>query len=1058
MTDKSNKKQSRPETFFADNSLLRRVTLLDEVTLLHEGIQQLNVGVSIYDANLNLVARNARFLKMFDLPEEMVRVGMPLAPIMRLLAERGEFGPGDSDELAHNVLESLRTLKEPATYERRRANGFCYEAHTARLKSGGYITIHTDITHRKQREEKLEVRVRERTAELLNSKIRLDGILAEMVLILRNASLGICTIVPAADGGRILRRVNLALARILGYEPGEIEGQDTRFMYPSDEEYVTVSSGYNKIVSAGQTYHGEHVLQRKDGTTVLCAMSGSAIDPDDLPKGSVWLFEDITEKKRMEAELARKSELLQAAIDHMPGGMVVFDKDLRYALYTKGVDSFFSMPPGMLKVGLAYEDVLRYFAGRGDFGSGDIDTLVEEAIRPVRERKTLHVERHLPDSTVLDVRRKPLPSGGVVSIFQDITEQKRLEAEVAAKSELLQASIDHMPGGMVVFDKDLRYVLWTKGIESFFDLPPGMLKAGLPFETVLRYFAERGDFGPGDIDTLIEDQIRPVREREILFEERLIPGGMIIEVRRKPLPSGGVVNIYQNITERKRMEAEILHAKAAAERDAYAIRLKSDQVANLLNNSNQGFFSFSGKLIIDPEYSRACVSMLGMVPAGLDVADVLFANDPKKADLLRITVPSALAEKDPWKRETMLSLLPSEFPHNNKYLEAEYKILENQHVMTVLTDITEEKQLKERVERERRRLEMIVAAVTDNRDFFDTVEDFRAFFTTELASMVQAPVAVGFILREVYRQVHTFKGLLNQFSFQKTPEALHELENQLEEMRQLGHALSIKAITDAVLSVSYEALLEADLAVLREVLGDDFVDKGDRVVLTAAQAERLEELASHLLRGDPVDTTGAEIRRLLQEIGCLRKMPIKDALVHYDRLVKQIAERLDKEVTPVVVNGGGDIWIDPDIYRPFLRSLVHVFRNAMVHGIEDPDSRIYADKHEAGTITCSVYKEGSLMKLSIADDGAGVNLRALRRKAVEMGFYRDDEVADVPEERILDLIFRDNFSTQMEVSTFTGRGVGLAAVLKETQALGGNVSVRTAPGKGTEFLFTLPLQ
>lgn len=545
------------------------------LALLSEGMHQLDVGISIYDADLLLVARNKRFLEIFDLPEGMAQVGKPLIPVLVYLAEQGEYGTVDPGQFVDEVVEMLRTMKGPFSYERRRANGSYYEAHTTKLESGGYITIHTDITQRKQREEELEARVIERTAELLQresdlldekalfnscletlrqgivvvdkdlklrignraliglleypealvvpgtpfekiarfnaergdygpgdveelvkqrmtqarnpisrhmeqarhnnivvevrgdpmpaggfvttytditerkqaeiklleSKNRLDVAMTEIELILRNASIGILTVVPVEDGRRrVMRRVNLALEEMLGYEHGELEGLSTRSLYPSDEEYEAVSNGYTRIVLTGQTYQGEHNFLRKDGQTIIGILRGSAIEPEDPGKGAIWLIEDITERKRIEAELAAKTELLKVGTDNMPAALVIWDKDLRYVLWTPKAEEYFNLPPGMLE-GKTLEQMSRYFAERGDFGSGDIETLVREQLQHYQGMETMHVERHMPDGRILDVRRSPLPSGGYVSVSQDITERKRLEDELVAHRDNLQELI-----------------------------------------------------------------------------------------------------------------------------------------------------------------------------------------------------------------------------------------------------------------------------------------------------------------------------------------------------------------------------------------------------------------------------------------------------------------------------------------------------------------------------------------------------------------------------------------------------------------------------------------
>jgi chemotaxis protein histidine kinase CheA len=94
--------------------------------------------------------------------------------------------------------------------------------------------------------------------------------------------------------------------------------------------------------------------------------------------------------------------------------------------------------------------------------------------------------------------------------------------------------------------------------------------------------------------------------------------------------------------------------------------------------------------------------------------------------------------------------------------------------------------------------------------------------------------------------------------------------------------------------------------------------------------------------------------------------------------------------------------------------------------------------------------------LAIADDGAGINLEALRQRAVAAGICSPDDVADIPDNDVVMFIFMDDISTNLEVTELAGRGVGLAAVMNETMNLGGEVSVKTNAGQGTEFLFILP--
>jgi chemotaxis protein histidine kinase CheA len=180
-------------------------------------------------------------------------------------------------------------------------------------------------------------------------------------------------------------------------------------------------------------------------------------------------------------------------------------------------------------------------------------------------------------------------------------------------------------------------------------------------------------------------------------------------------------------------------------------------------------------------------------------------------------------------------------------------------------------------------------------------------------------------------------------------------------------------------------------------------------------------------------------------------------LAGFDRAVAQVAERLEKEVLPLVVEGDQDLWIDPRANGPFLRSLVHVFRNAVAHGIEDPESRLRAGKSTAGRIACSVRRTEGGAEITVGDDGAGLDAGAIRRRAAALGLLPAADGGAPSDEAVLSLIFEDSFSSGRSVNEISGRGIGLAAVRAEIRRLGGDVTVRSTPGQGTEFVFRLPI-
>lgn len=475
---------------------------------------------------------------------------------------------------------------------------------------------------------------------------------------------------------------------------------------------------------------------------------------------------------------------------------------------------------------------------------------------------------------------------------------------------------------------------------------------------------------------------------------------------------------------------------------------KTEQVISLLDNSGEGFLSFGRDLRVDSEYSRACESMLDTVPAGREIAGLLFGEASPEARLMREIIASALAVEDAEVRDSMLSLLPKEVGRGERLLTVEYRRIGREKFMVILSDITAERRMADLLEQEQRHLKMVVLAVSDNRNFFETVDGFREFLTVEAAAAAENRGVPAAQVRRLYREIHTYKGLLAQFSFPATPALLHAIESSLG--AYLEHEASSALDIDFA---RLEKTFAADLRILSDALGEDFLIQGRGLVLSEKQAERLEDLSLRLLRGEQIDTGIAEVRCLLDEIIRLRKLRLSDALHGYDRLLQQVAQRQEKEVLPLQVEGGGEIWIDPQRWKGLLQSLVHVFRNAVIHGLEDPETRWERDKKEAGRVSCRVRREAGHLRLTIADDGAGLNLDALRGKAAAQGLAGAAQLDDAA---AADLVFMDCVSTQATVTDLAGRGVGLAAVRQAVEALGGKVAVRSRAGSGTEFEFVLP--
>lgn len=494
-------------------------------------------------------------------------------------------------------------------------------------------------------------------------------------------------------------------------------------------------------------------LARVNGDHAHIVVRGAPLDPDQGPLRFAGTFQDISQEIQREIDHENVITQMQALLDALPQGVSVVDKNLELMLWNQRLPEILDFPQSLVFRHARFEDFIRFNAARGDYGPGDPDEQVQAIVTRAREFLPHSFERQLTGGRTVLVEGFPFRSDGEISGFvttyTDITDQKRTEEQLTRQRDVMKTVIDNFPGAISLCDTDLRFTTYNDQFLELLDFPPSLFTKGwVDFEDLVRFNVKRGEYGPGDP----EEQVRASVTRAHNFQahriERARPNGRWLEIRGTPIPSGGFVTSYVDITERKLIEAELVHSKETAE-------ARREQVASLLDNSGQGFLSFGSDLLVQAEYSRACKTMLGLSPAGQDAAQLLFADDGAKADLLRDIIPSVLAEPDPGTREIMLSLLPTEIRRDDLILKAEYKILDHDKFMLVLTDMTEERRMAALLDRERRHLELIVKAASDSRNFFETIDGFHEFLAQGLPHLLNGVAAPQSLAKALYREIHT---------------------------------------------------------------------------------------------------------------------------------------------------------------------------------------------------------------------------------------------------------------------------------------------------------------
>jgi two-component system chemotaxis sensor kinase CheA len=187
----------------------------------------------------------------------------------------------------------------------------------------------------------------------------------------------------------------------------------------------------------------------------------------------------------------------------------------------------------------------------------------------------------------------------------------------------------------------------------------------------------------------------------------------------------------------------------------------------------------------------------------------------------------------------------------------------------------------------------------------------------------------------------------------------------------------------------------------------------------------------------------------------IRMVPVEHLFRRFPRVVRDVAKSCGKEVTLVMT--GQDTDLDKSILDMLAEPLAHLVRNCVDHGIESPAERVAAGKSAQGAVSLDAYHQGNQIVIEVSDDGRGIDRNKVIDKAVQRGIIAQQDAAALGEQEVLDLVFHPGLSTAEQVTTISGRGVGMDVVKTVLDRLKGHISIRTTPGKGTTFYMKVPL-
>jgi diguanylate cyclase (GGDEF)-like protein/PAS domain S-box-containing protein len=381
---------------------------------LIEAVEEFGQGFTVFDRELKLILCNKRFLEMLDFPESLAKPATDFTEFMRFNAARGEYGPGDVEALVAERVERAKRFT-PHSLERLRPNGQIIEIRGTPLPGGGFVTTYSDITERKREKEELE-----RQTQYLRS-------------VIEHLPQGITVF----DETLKLRFWNAKVLDVLGL-PKESVYQDVPF-----EDLIMVPALRGEYGPGDPREHVRarrelalkfhpHRFERSRPNERTHLVEGRPMTLGEATIGFVTTYTDITDRISIENEVRRKNDILQTLFDNIPGGISLFDKDLRLVACNAEFKRLLEFPEELFTNDMpTMEDLFRFNAKRGEYGEVDIESYITAMMERARLRQPHKFERIRPSSGIcLEIRGVPLPDGGFVSIYTDITDRKRAEEEI----------------------------------------------------------------------------------------------------------------------------------------------------------------------------------------------------------------------------------------------------------------------------------------------------------------------------------------------------------------------------------------------------------------------------------------------------------------------------------------------------------------------------------------------------------------------------------------------------------------------------------------------------
>jgi len=437
---------------------------------------------------------------------------------------------------------------------------------------------------------------------------------------------------------------------------------------------------------------------------------------------------------------------------------------------------------------------------------------------------------------------------------------------------------------------------------------------------------------------------------------------------------------------------------------------RTASLRNILDNAEEGFFTFGESQVIDPNFSRGCLDIFGKDIAGLSAPDVLFPGMDQIVSDFRQGFGLYFLGKS--KAQIIFDLTEKQTTIRDRVIRIAYKETAGQRILCILTDVTLELDVAEKKRKESENQARILRAIHNKHFFAQFTESADNLFSYLELYARQEPTAEE--KTSLMRLMHTFKGDSGFFAFNETQTIAHESETLISDSGALGTTISFKEILIQVRKAYYK-----ELKTITDTMGERWIEESNGVLIVRGEYQKL---VAYIRRKLPDDS------KLLLFLDSFHKISLNELFSRLPFAAAVAAEKLGKKINPMAIVGGA-ARVVLDRYMPLVEACVHIVTNMVDHGIEYPYEREAIQKPPAGTVRLSIAIDKSTMILEFTDDGRGINPREIERIARDKGLIPAGR--SLQNSELFALLFEDGFSTRKDITTTSGRGVGLAAYARK---------------------------